>query len=230
MRILRDCIKSSFLLCRAEEILKEDMSNTVVLGKIKFILCGILSCLFIIAVTKTTTLSNVSGGSMENTYKNNDWLLVNRIVPSINRGDIVVAKFKNKLIVKRVIGVGGDIIEIKDNQLYVNNSLKDEDYIKEDMREANMSIRVPSEELFLLGDNRNNSIDSRNIAVGCVSESDVIGRVVFDLGNDMSGYINFLLMLLSCCTVIVISVEKLLNLVFKDIDKAELAAQAIDNQ
>ncbi len=206
------------------------MLNKTVIGKIKFILCGIISCLFIIAVTRTTTLSNVSGGSMENTYKNNDWLLVNRIVPSINRGDIIVAKFKNKLIVKRVIGVGGDIVEIKDNQLYVNNSLKDEDYIKEDMKEANMSIRVPVKELFLLGDNRNNSVDSRNIAVGCVSESDVIGKVMFDLGNDISGYINFLLMLLICCTIIVVSVEKIINIMFINIDKAEMAALKIDNQ
>ena len=185
----------------------------------------ILIYLFILTITHTTTLSNVSGGSMEKTYKDNDWLLVNRIYTNINRGDIIVAKWRNLLIVKRVIGVGGDRIEIKDNKVYVNNSLKNEEYIKEKMSSKNMTIVVPSNELFVMGDNRNNSVDSRNELIGCISENSILGKVAFDLGNASSGYVKFIAIIVGLCGIC----WHLVDFIIKTFDNMLVGKRKADN-
>jgi signal peptidase I len=166
-----------FCCIESEENMEEARLNEIT--KVLFKL--ILIYLFILTITHTTTLSNVSGGSMERTYKDNDWLLVNKVFTNINRGDIIVAKWHNLLIVKRVIGVGGDRIEIRDNNVYVNNSLKNEEYIKEKMSSENMTVVVPSNKLFVMGDNRNDSLDSRFSDVGSVNIKQIKGRVMFGL-------------------------------------------------
>ena len=86
---------------------------------------------------------------------------------------------KETFIIKRVVGIGGDHIEIKDNELYLNGELLEEDYINGAMiNSEDMLVDVPEGKVFVMGDNRNNSLDSRKLGYFDFDE-DVIGRVFF---------------------------------------------------
>lgn len=146
----------------------------------------------------------VKGTSMCDTLQGNDILLVNRLFYTPERGDIVVAYAANlpnestdtmgEAIVKRVIGVGGDVIDITDKGIVtVNGTELEEDYILENIlwtRRGNVSLpfTVPENKVFVLGDNRNYSTDSRwvddgksSYYVGALDIENVIGKVVFRL-------------------------------------------------
>lgn len=140
----------------------------------------------------------VNGESMENTLHNGDYLIMARKAYSKHdpeKGDIVIVKSaltdyesgKHKLIVKRVIGVPGDKIAIRNNNLYLNDQNYNEEYIKDgitpavDIPEDGNSVIVPDGCYYVLGDNRCNSTDSRSSEVGFISRSDIKGKVVVRL-------------------------------------------------
>ena len=140
----------------------------------------------------------VNGESMENTLHNGDYLIMARKAYSKHdpeKGDIVIVKSsltdyksgKHKLIVKRVIGVPGDKIAIRDNNLFLNDQNYIEEYIKDgftpavDIPEDGSSVIVPDGCYYVLGDNRCNSTDSRSSEVGFISKSDIKGKVVLRL-------------------------------------------------
>ena len=122
---------------------------------------------------------------MEPNYHNGNVILVDKVFYKKNQpkyNDIVVVSYhvdtNEDQIIKRVIGVGGDHIEIKDNQLYRNGQLVKEDYILETMINDDFTCDVPEGKIFVLGDNRNVSVDSRMI--GYVDfDDDVVGKVFF---------------------------------------------------
>ena len=131
-------------------------------------------------------ISRVVGSSMEPTYHNGNIILVDKIFykqnePSYN--DIVVVAYHvspgEDQIIKRIVGLPGDRIEMKDNKLYRNGELIDEEYIKEPMTgNKDFAYDIPEGKIFVLGDNRNNSIDSR--VIGYVDfDKEVVGRVFF---------------------------------------------------
>ena len=91
-----------------------------------------------------------------------------------------LAEVDNHIWIKRVVGKPGDTIEIKDGKVYRNGTLLDEPYIKETMRAAApKKVTIPPNQVYVLGDNRNNSSDSRYI--GPVPVSHVLGKVVMTL-------------------------------------------------
>lgn len=125
----------------------------------------------------------VNQESMLPTFRDGDIIIGRNIFCDYKAGDIVVCRIKNKelgpKIIKRVIAISGDIVIIKDNCIYVNGKLLEEDYLYEPMYTTDLELTVPENSVFVLGDNRNNSMDSRFF--GCIPYSDVIGEVVFKL-------------------------------------------------
>ncbi|MGE7885025.1 signal peptidase I [Bacillus sp. NPDC094077] len=134
----------------------------------------------------------VSGVSMENTLFNNDKVLINHFIHSIEdlqRFDIVVVNSplentsNKKTIIKRVVGFPGDTIEYKSQQLYINGRQVKDAYSKG--KTANFSLksiygfeRVPNDTIFVLGDNREESLDSRFKEIGFISLNNIEGKVV----------------------------------------------------
>ena len=122
--------------------------------------------------------------SMENTIQVKDRGVAFRLsylFSDPERGDIVVfdANYKDVLLVKRVIGLPGDVVEIKDGEVLVNHEVLDEPYVKEAMLGEFGPYEVPSGQYFMLGDNRNNSKDSRDWDNPYIERSLIRGKFLF---------------------------------------------------
>lgn len=142
----------------------------------------IFICTFIVFITvfHFIRFPSVTGNSMEPTYSDNDRLIV-LYTTDVKVNDIAVVWCDklNEYIVKRIIGVGGDHIEIKNKHLYRNGVQLYETYINDQDWFDEMdyvNIVVPEGEIFVLGDNRRDSADSRMF--GTLSQSDVFGKVL----------------------------------------------------
>lgn len=125
----------------------------------------------------------VEGSSMYPTLQNHERLIVNKATYFFNEpkiGDIIVFKFSSQRdFIKRVIAVEGDVVEISDGRLFVNNILLDEPYLENYYMMTNFGpVTIPEGHIFVLGDNRGNSMDSRDPAVGYVSRERVKGKAV----------------------------------------------------
>lgn len=133
----------------------------------------------------------VNGQSMYPTLDHNDYLIINRMAYKFgepSKGDIIVFSTnlkqengENKDLVKRVIAVEGDHLKIENSNVYINGELIDEPYIHENYTEGAVDITVPEDMIFAMGDNRENSKDSRMSDVGLVPEDHVMGKVMVRL-------------------------------------------------
>lgn len=128
-------------------------------------------------------LVTVPTGSMIETIVPGDKLYVNKIfnVDNVKRGDILVFKSEelDKLLVKRLIGLPGDTVEIKQNgDLYINGEKLDEPY-KIESQCKEQTFNIPEDSLFFLGDNRPDSYDARDWQNPYINKSAVLGNVVF---------------------------------------------------
>lgn len=125
------------------------------------------------------TRAKVIGSSMEPTYYSDDNLFVCRVM-NPNRGDVVVVKNKDKNLIKRVVGLPGDTVQIIDSMVFLNGELYVEDYISSELVYdgglAEEEIYLGEDEYFVLGDNRPVSMDSR--IIGPIKEKDILGVVL----------------------------------------------------
>ncbi len=136
-------------------------------------------------------ISVVSGESMENTLHNGDNLIISSITPEIEYGDVVVISQPNgyeKVLIKRVIAVGGQVVEFDRHtgKTIVDGKILDEQYIKEEAKYTYGMTRkyvVPQGKIFVMGDNRNHSADSRDVMVGLIDEDYVMGKVIYKFGD-----------------------------------------------
>lgn len=135
--------------------------------------------------TFIATPVRVDGDSMKDTLHDGDILILSKLTKNYNRFDVVVINYNNTKLVKRIIGMPGENIEYKDNELYINGSKFDD---IETSRTSNFSLeelyaieKIPNNYYFVMGDNRGNSLDSRDYRVGLIKEEDIVGKTVFRL-------------------------------------------------
>ena len=134
--------------------------------------------------------------SMEPSFYGGDYLIVGKInykISSPNRGDVIIFKSDipmntaepsqaKKLLIKRIIGMPGDVINISDNEVSINGEVIDEPYINEGGTPGDVvNYVVPKDSYFVMGDNRTVSIDSRRNEVGPVHKDRIIGKALIRL-------------------------------------------------
>ncbi len=132
------------------------------------------------------TIQQVIGPSMSPTLSNKDIVVLNKMhyrFFKVKRFDIVALEYEDtKYLIKRVIGLPGEKVEYKNNELYVNNKILKEEFLKEGIKTDDFSIKdlhvesIPKDMYLVLGDNRENSMDSREI--GFVLKKDILGKVI----------------------------------------------------
>ncbi|MEW9123273.1 MAG: signal peptidase I [Thermotaleaceae bacterium] len=150
-----------------------------------------LSVLIALVITTFIRPTLVKGYSMYPTLDQYDYLIINKIPYMLHepeRGDIVVFKShlktfegKEKDLIKRVIGIAGDHVQVVDGQVYVNDELLQEIYINSLYTPGEVDMIVPDDMIFVMGDNRENSMDSRDDRVGPVEIDLVRGKVLVRL-------------------------------------------------
>ena len=157
-----------------------------VISWIKTIIMAVVIALFINFAVIVN--AEVPTGSMENTIMAGDRVIALRLsylFGSPERGDVAIFKYPDApdgetvLYVKRVIGLPGDTVEIMDGNVYINGEVLEEDYIKETTMGDFGPYEVPEDCYFMMGDNRNNSQDSRFWENKFVEEDDMLGKVLF---------------------------------------------------
>lgn len=153
----------------------------------KLILYGVtagLGILAALAVTGVFTIMTVRGSGMEPALYDGDRVLINKIVDVDSVGDIIAFRSsvygeegEGSILVRRVAGVSGDTVEIKNDMFYLNGKPYDE-YMKEAVSMDDMAeVRIRDGELFVLSDNRTSSMDSRNEAIGILKREECVGKV-----------------------------------------------------
>jgi signal peptidase I len=142
----------------------------------------IVAAVAVLIATLVLPVLQIEGTSMEPTLVNGDVVLLTKTT-SFDRGELCGFSWNNKLLIKRVIGIPGDWIEIDtDGTVYLNGEKLDEPYAEQlSVGECDLEFpfQVPQEQYFVLGDMRESSIDSRNTLIGCVAKDQIVGKVFF---------------------------------------------------
>ena len=161
-----------------KNIMKEILSTSIYLL--------VVLCAAYLIITYVGQRTQVSGSSMETTLSDGDNLLVDKITyrfSDLLRFDIIVFPFQydtDTYYIKRIIGMPGETVQIDyDGNIYINGSLLKESYGREVIQNPGRAaepITLGQDEYFVMGDNRNNSSDSRDPSVGNIHRKDIIGR------------------------------------------------------
>lgn len=136
----------------------------------------------VIVATFLFPVLKIYGESMKPNLKENDIVLCVKNA-KYKPGNIIAFYYNNKILVKRVIAKSSDWVNIdEEGNVYVNDKLIEENYIKEKMRgesDIKYPYQVPEGSYFVLGDKRDTSVDSRSSLIGTISSEDIIGKIIF---------------------------------------------------
>lgn len=170
------------------EEMEQEISRIKYKGRFGSALRGTLYSLAVVAAiavliaTLWLPVLQITGTSMEPNLVNGEIVLSVKDT-SLEPGEIAAFYYNNKILVKRVVATAGSWVDLDLNgNVYVNGELLDEPYLTEkSIGECNIELpyQVPDGKVFVLGDDRAISLDSRTTAVGCVSQEQTLGRVVF---------------------------------------------------
>ena len=169
---------------------KETGKKSVMMEWVKDIVIAVVIAVIIVQFIKPTIVKEVS---MQPNFYENNYLFIYKMAYKLGgepkKGDVVVFKSNletqdgtKKLLIKRVIGVPGDTVSIKDGEVYLNGKKAYQGYTKDGTPSGLVdNLKVPEGKLFCMGDNRLNSQDSRSPLVGLVDRDDLVGKAVFRL-------------------------------------------------
>ena len=142
----------------------------------------IVAAVAVLIATLVLPVLQIEGTSMEPTLSNGDIVLLMKTT-RFERGDLCAFTWNNKLLVKRVVALPGDWIEIDtDGTIYLNGDKLEEPYVEHKaLGECDLEFpfQVPQEQYFVIGDMRESSIDSRNTVIGCIPKDQIVGKVFF---------------------------------------------------
>ena len=168
--------------------LEEELSRVKYQKRYKKVLTSTVSTLIVVAAvavliaTLLMPVLQINGASMNPALYDGDVVATVKAA-DVKQGDVVAFYYNNKILVKRVIAMPGEWVDIdKEGNVYVNDILLDEPYLVERaVGECDIKLpyQVPENRIFVMGDHRSVSVDSRSTAVGCVSEEQLIGKLVF---------------------------------------------------
>lgn len=175
---------------KSEILSEENKTGKTVIGK-EIIRDLLIAAVIAFGVSMFVRPTIVYETSMQPTIDPHDYLLMSKQAyrsKEVERGDVVIFKSdielentgKKKLLIKRVIGVPGDVITIADGNLYINGSKMEEKYIAKGGTPGKVyNVKVPKGEVFVMGDHREVSRDSREF--GCVKQNKIVGKAIVRL-------------------------------------------------
>ncbi len=156
---------------RYRKLLRSTIYTLVIVAAVSVLVATLL--LPVLEIYGTSMSPNLAEGEIVFSVKTKEF----------KTGDIIAFYYNNRVLVKRVIGLPGDIIVIDENgDVYVNNVLLDEPYLTEKSygsSDLEYPYTVPEKTYFVLGDHRESSVDSRNSLIGCVDKEEAVGKILF---------------------------------------------------
>ena len=168
----------------AREALERNRSRTRLASTLRstvFVLVVAAAVAVLVAALLLPVL-RIYGTSMHGTLDAGDVVIATK-TSSVATGDVIAFYYNNNILVKRVIANSGDWVDIdEEGNVYVNNKKLDEPYLSSKAYgETNIDLpyQVPDGKVFVMGDNREVSIDSRNTSVGCISSEQIVGKIAF---------------------------------------------------
>lgn len=142
----------------------------------------VITAIAVLAATLWMPVLQIYGSSMTPTLTEGNIVLAIK-TDNFERGDLVAFYVGNKMLVKRYIASAGEWVKVdSDGNVYVNDTLLDEPYLDEkSLGDCNIMFpyQVPDGKIFVLGDHRSVSLDSRNTAIGCIASEQVVGKIIF---------------------------------------------------